>query len=87
MIVLRSVSSQRDVETVALKINEAAAQSIKVLGVPIEIGASIGIVMYPDHTQDEEKLRVFADRAMYAAKAEHNCYRVFSPEMESPVTD
>ena len=37
-------------------------------GRPINIGASVGIAMYPDHGQQFDKLMVNADMAMYAAK-------------------
>ena len=86
-VILENVMTPPGVGIVAERVIAEINRPYEGLPPDVKIGASIGIVMYPDHTQDEEKLRVFADRAMYAAKAEHNCYRVFSPEMESPVTD
>lgn len=35
---------------------------------PIDIGASIGIAIYPDHGHDQTSLRAAADSAMYLAK-------------------
>ena len=68
VIVLRSVSNHNDVELVAKKITLAIAQPIKVLGVPIEIGASVGIALFePGLTALGDLLRR-ADSAMYEVK-------------------
>ncbi|WP_214657277.1 EAL domain-containing protein [methane-oxidizing endosymbiont of Gigantopelta aegis] len=49
-------------------------------------GASIGIVLYPDHAQDFSELIQRADTAMYQAKnAGRNQYCVFSDDMGSMV--
>lgn len=82
-VILENVMSPPGVGIVAERIIAEINQPYEGLPVDVKIGASIGIANYPDHTRDAEKLRVFADRAMYAAKKEHNCYRMFSPEMES----
>lgn len=82
-VILENVVSPPGIDIVSERV--IAEINLPYEGLPpgVKIGASIGIAMYPDHTRDEEKLRLFADRAMYAAKKEHNCYRIFSPEMES----
>ncbi|MCU0971014.1 MAG: EAL domain-containing protein [Gammaproteobacteria bacterium] len=47
----------------------ALRQPFDVLGIPIEVGASIGMARYPDHGEDSSELLRCADVAMYAAKA------------------
>lgn len=37
----------------------------------LEIGISIGIVLFPEHSEDEEELLRLADAAMYEAKRDH----------------
>jgi len=51
-------------------------------GLPIAIGASIGIVLFPEHSQDVESLLRQADIAMYVAKAGHAGHATYSPEQD-----
>jgi diguanylate cyclase (GGDEF)-like protein len=59
-------------ETVAVevadRILEGLAQPILVAEQPLEVGASIGIALYPVHGRDGATLLKHADHAMYAAK-------------------
>lgn len=49
----------------------------------IQVGASIGIAVYPEHGTDPDTLFACADKALYAAKAEgKNAYRVYAPAVE-----
>jgi diguanylate cyclase (GGDEF)-like protein len=82
-VILENVSAPPGIDIVAQRV--IAEINLPYDGLPrdLKVGASIGIALYPNHTQDEEKLRIFADRAMYAAKKKHNCYKIFSPEMEA----
>ena len=68
VIVLRSVASRQDVGAVAEKITQAIAQPIRVLGVPVEIGASVGIAMFEPGLATLGDLLRRADLAMYEAK-------------------
>jgi diguanylate cyclase (GGDEF)-like protein len=81
-VILENVMTPPGVGIVADRVIAEINRPYEGLPAGVKIGASIGVAMYPDHTSNEEKLRVFADRAMYVAKKEHNCYRVFAPEME-----
>lgn len=54
--------------TVAAKIIEALAEPFPVDGLELNIGASIGISLYPQDAQDDESLLRHADHAMYRAK-------------------
>lgn len=43
----------------------------------VQTGASIGISIYPDHSDNAEDLFRFADMAMYSAKSERNRYQFY----------
>jgi diguanylate cyclase (GGDEF)-like protein/PAS domain S-box-containing protein len=52
------------------------------------VGASIGIVRYPEHGETAEALLAHADAAMYRAKASgRNTYCVYGPEMTERARD
>lgn len=49
---------------------------------PMDISLSIGVSVYPDHSQDGEELIKFSDIAMYEAKKEEGTtYTEFTPSM------
>ena len=49
----------------------------------VEVGASIGIAIYPDHGEDAATLARHADVAMYVAKRAHSGYNVYSSDQGS----
>jgi diguanylate cyclase (GGDEF)-like protein len=64
-----------------------ARKILKNIGAPfvlkaatIEMGASIGIALYPDHGNEGAALFQRADSAMYATKQAGGGYRVYAPE-------
>ncbi|NIB39115.1 EAL domain-containing protein [Pseudomaricurvus alkylphenolicus] len=62
------------------------SQPIRVDNQEFIVGASIGIVIYPDCADDTEALLRFADTAMYQAKKSgRNCYRLFEVSMAAEV--
>lgn len=81
-VILENVMSPPGIEIVAERIIAEINKPYDGLPANVKIGASIGVATYPEHTRDEEQLRVYADRAMYVAKKEHNCCKIFSPGME-----
>ena len=68
VIMLREVSDQSQVATVARKILAAVVEPLTVHGHECRITASIGISMFPTDALDEESLIKNADAAMYLAK-------------------
>ena len=50
--------------------------------VTLEVGASIGIAVYPEHGRDADALIQRADVAMYLAKTGRSGYEVYSPERD-----
>jgi diguanylate cyclase (GGDEF)-like protein len=58
------------------------ARPLAVDGQPVDIGASIGIVIYPAHGGDPVRLFANADLALYRAKAEgRHCSRLYHPSL------
>ena len=85
VIVLRSVASRQDVGAVAEKITQAIAQPIRVLGVPVEIGASVGIAMFEPGLATLGDLLRRADTAMYEAKRSgggQHCFFATKPPVQ-----
>ncbi len=68
VILLREVSDQSQVATVARKVLAAVVEPLTVHGHECRITASIGISMFPADALDEESLIKNADAAMYLAK-------------------
>lgn len=53
---------------IAQRVVEMLAQPIDFHGQALQVGASVGIALYPEHGEDAETLRAAADAAMYAVK-------------------
>lgn len=67
---------------VARRIVDAACQAISYDGRQVQVGASLGIAMFPDHGTTVEDLLQAADSALYAVKAEgKNNYRFFDRQL------
>jgi diguanylate cyclase (GGDEF)-like protein len=55
-------------QVAARKVADALSESLTIEGHLIDLGASAGIAVYPEHGQDSDSLMRHADIAMYAAK-------------------
>ncbi|MCX7148439.1 MAG: diguanylate cyclase [Rhodocyclales bacterium] len=78
-IVLTGLGSGADAERMAQKIVANLGQPMRVLGLPLEVGVSIGIALFSSGDLSPAELMRRADQAMYAAKdAGRGCYRVFA---------
>ncbi len=71
------------VAATARRILNSLQQPFVVEGQVLEVGASIGIAMYPTHGTDGRTLMRLADVAMYAAKQAQAGYKFHSDEYES----
>lgn len=65
---LRNVQRPGEIEELAQQLLLLVEEPISIKGIPISLGTSIGISIYPDHAQDAEALLKYADVALYAAK-------------------
>lgn len=68
VVLLRTVDSEQTALAVAEKIRQALDRPYEIAGHRLDISASLGIALYPDHGGDEIELAKNADDAMYLAK-------------------
>ena len=64
-----SIGSAEDIERVARRVALAIAEPFELYGHSVDIGASVGVSISPDHGTSVESLMRAADIAMYRAKA------------------
>ena len=68
MIVLNNIQSDHQAVCVAEKVIASINQPMDIAGHRCQVGASIGIALYPSHGENSENLIRAADGAMYLAK-------------------
>jgi diguanylate cyclase (GGDEF)-like protein/PAS domain S-box-containing protein len=73
VLLLEDLQAPEDADRCADKIRAALAQPVPTPCVPLHIGVSIGIALFPDHADQVETLLMHADARMYAAKRAHPC--------------
>ncbi len=87
-ILLDGIERGRDAARVAEKILDALARPIEVDDDEVQLGASIGISLFPADGDDVDALIQRADIAMYRAKASGgNCYRFYLPDMDDRASE
>lgn len=70
LVLLPDLQNSEDALTVAEKIRQALAQPFVTAGeLKLQVSASIGVALYPDHAQTEQDLLRLCDRVMYQAKS------------------
>ncbi|WP_296054789.1 diguanylate cyclase [uncultured Amphritea sp.] len=67
-ILLTEIHDKDSVKIVAEKVVKAVSTPYKAESIDVNISASIGISLYPDHGSDSQKLVELADQAMYVTK-------------------
>lgn len=85
VVILENVRSSEEVLALADKIRRAVQQPVPIDGQQAQVGASIGIALYPDHGRSEEELLHRADAAMYTVKSSgrDGCQLAASPAGDS----
>lgn len=76
-VLFPSVRNESELIEVATRLAEVAALPIEYRDVRTQVGASIGIAVFPDDAKSSEELLTHADAAMYTAKAQRDsryCY-------------
>ena len=82
-LILNSIESTSDVELVAKKMLSEFSESYFCNDHELSISCSIGISLYPEHSQSAEQLKQYADIAMYHAKhSGRNNYCFFIKQMQ-----
>ena len=69
--ILLPSASVEDALQLAARVHESLEEPFGLLGLPLEVKASIGIAVYPEHADDVDTLLQRADVAMYVAKDSH----------------
>jgi diguanylate cyclase (GGDEF)-like protein len=83
VLLMEDTASLSDGVSLARRLLEAIARPFEIACRQVQISASVGIVVYPDHG-DKDKLIAHADAAMYAAKrAGGNTYALFESHMDA----
>ena len=81
-LIALGISSKRQATTLAKKIIDVVALPIDIDGISLQVGVSIGVVLYGGHGAAPEELMRQADRAMYEAKAQGgNRYHLARPTL------
>jgi diguanylate cyclase (GGDEF)-like protein/PAS domain S-box-containing protein len=85
--VLLPRATVKDAEKAGRRLLAALEQPFIVDGHPVEVGASIGVSLFPEHGSDPGTLLRRADVAMYVAKRNQSQLSVYAPEQDqhSPV--
>ncbi len=86
-LLLPGISNVEAAGIVAQKIVDATAKPIAIRGHTLDVGASIGIALSPEHGEGGEELMRHADAAMYEAKQMKGGYRFFHKELEALVEE
>ena len=72
-----------DAEMVAQRLVTALMQPFTIDGVRLDVQASVGIALAPDHGRDGPMLMQRADVALYAAKEHRGTFAFYSPDRDS----
>ena len=82
-LIIPRLSKSQDLDTLAEKIVSECSQPIEIKNKILNIGASIGIALYPSNGDKPTTLMRYADLAMYQAKNNgKNTFRYFTDELD-----
>lgn len=76
-VVLKNVSEHAQVLTPVQRIIEAMTPAFAVEGLALDMRASIGVALYPDHGESVDLLIQRADVAMYVSKESGSTYEIY----------
>jgi diguanylate cyclase (GGDEF)-like protein len=81
-ILLPVIREKNDVILVLKKIQNAFQSPFLLDGLKLEVQASIGVAIFPDHGSDADTIMQRADVAMYAAKQNNQGYLIYSTDYD-----
>jgi diguanylate cyclase (GGDEF)-like protein len=81
-VLLPAIRGRADAEEVASRIRAALTEPLSVEGMLLDLDASIGIAVYPDHAAEADQLMQRADVAMYLAKENRNGWETYEVERD-----
>ncbi len=82
-VVLPDLPDDSTAVRIAERLMEELEQPLAVEGLALDVSGSVGIAIYPEHSDDVETLLRRADVAMYAAKEAGGGFEVYSPSLDS----
>ena len=85
-VLLPTIAGAEAATDVARRIQTALAEPYHFEGVLLELEASVGIALYPDHGADVSQLQRSADVAMYLAKDERSGIEIYSADKDKNST-
>jgi diguanylate cyclase (GGDEF)-like protein/PAS domain S-box-containing protein len=87
VVLLESYRNNNQLTKIAQKLIDVIGESIHLKDVAVNVGASIGIALYPDDAADSDQLLRHADVAMYHAKQlGRNTFQFFTQSMNEEAT-
>lgn len=81
-VLINRFGDEQDVQDLAQAIIDAIREPFEISGLRLEIGASAGIALFPQHGQDSSTLMRCADIAMYLAKKDHASWALYCPTVD-----
>jgi len=81
-ILLPAVNELNDLYIISNKVQKAFDPAFILDGINLDVQASAGAVMFPDHGKDAETLLKRADVAMYMAKNKNQKLVIYDPEID-----
>ncbi|MFG1952969.1 EAL domain-containing protein [Micromonospora sp. NPDC048830] len=81
-IVSARLTGVEDARETAERLARALAEPVSLDGLPLDVGGSIGIAIFPDHGEDFATLMRHADVAMYDAKHRNDTVAVYAAESD-----
>ncbi|MEW2147341.1 EAL domain-containing protein [Micromonospora vinacea] len=81
-IVMTGLTDVAQARELADRVVEALAEPVPLDGLPLDVGGSIGIALFPEHGEDFATLMRHADVAMYDAKHRNDTVAVYAPESD-----
>ncbi|HEV3012031.1 MAG TPA: EAL domain-containing protein [Actinomycetota bacterium] len=81
-VLLPKIATAEGAVVVAKKLQAALEEPFTINDLTLDVEASIGLALYPDHGNDPDELLQRADIAMYAAKDTHAELVLFDPKLD-----
>jgi diguanylate cyclase (GGDEF)-like protein len=81
-VLLPQIADGDEALAVAEKIRQALREPVALNGISLDLAATIGIAVYPEHGDDVVTLLQRADVAMYLAKEDHTGCELYLPERD-----
>ncbi|MEV6815700.1 EAL domain-containing protein [Micromonospora sp. NPDC051296] len=81
-IVMTGLTDVTEARALADQVVRVLAEPVPLDGLPLDVGGSIGIALYPEHGEDFATLMRHADVAMYDAKHRNDTVAVYTAESD-----